>query len=126
MFGRDKLEVDGVNDRPYFPRSLASREKVAFHFVNDGRYGISIDQTKISKEDRHENRAPDELINTNLQSNMLSFFSLDLLVKPVVEKVTRRTVVDETEDTKSDESFHVEWPTTNEDLSRKHKNLVRE
>lgn len=116
MLGGDELEVDGVNNGPYFPRSLAGCEEITLDLVDDGREGIAVDQSQVSEEDSHENRAPDKLINSNLQGNMLGFFSLDLLVKPVVEKVARRTMVNETKDTEGDESLHVEWSTADEDL----------
>lgn len=116
VLGRDELEVDGMNNRPYFPRSLASCEEIALNLVDNGGEGVTVHQSQVSEEHSHENRAPDELVNTNLQCNMMSLLSFNLLVKPVVEKMTRGTVVNETKDTKSDESLHVEGSTADEDL----------
>ena len=119
VLGGDELEVDGVNNGPYFPRSLASCEEIALDLVDDGGEGIAVHQTQVSEEDGHENRAPDELVDTNLQCDMVGFLSFNLLIEPVVEEVTRGTVVNETKDTESDESLHVEGSAADEDLSRR-------
>lgn len=59
---------------------------------------------------------PNELIKSNLHGNVLGFSSFDLPVKPVVEVVSRGSMVEETEGRKSDEASHIEWSSTNENL----------
>jgi hypothetical protein len=59
---------------------------------------------------------PDGLINGDLKGDILRLGSWNLRIEPVVEKVTRGTVVNETEDRESDETRHVEWPPTDENL----------
>lgn len=61
---------------------------------------------------------PANLINENLEGDILAFLSWDFAVKPVVEEVSRGSVVDETEDGKSDEALHVEWSSTDENLEK--------
>jgi hypothetical protein len=119
VLGGDELEVDGMNNWPYFPRSLAGCEEIILDLVNNDSDRVAVHQSQVREEDSHENRAPDKLIDSNLQRDVLGFLSFNLLIKPVVEIVTRRSVVNETKDTKSDESLHVEWSTANENLSRR-------
>ena len=125
VLGGDELEVDGVDNRPDLPRSLAGRKQVVLDLVSNGSEGVSVDQTKVSEEDSHEKWAPDDLIKGNLHGNLLSFRSFNEFVKPVVEVVSRRSVVQETESRKSDESLHVEWSAGDEDLSRKKQSQQR-
>ena len=61
---------------------------------------------------------PEDLVNSNLQGNILSFSSGDLGVKPVVEVVSRGSVVDETKEGKRQETLHVEGSSRNEELQR--------
>lgn len=116
MLGGDELEVDGMNNRPDLPRSLASREEVVLDLVSDDSEGISVDKSKVGEEDSHEDRAPEDLVDSNLESDILSSSSGDLVVKPVVEVVTRRSVVKETEGRKRKETLHVECSSRDEDL----------
>jgi hypothetical protein len=121
MLGGDELEVDGVDHRPDLPGSLACREEVVLDLASDGSEGVSINQSKVSEEDSHEDRAPDDLVKGNLHGNSLSVFSWDVLVEPVVEVVSRGSVVEESKGGKSDETLHVEWSSTDEDLNKEKK-----
>jgi hypothetical protein len=114
----DKLEVDGVDDWPDLPGSLAGSKKIVLELVSNGGEGVTIAQSKVGEEDSHEDRAPADLINGNLQSDRLSVLSWDFGVEPVVEVVTRRTVVKETKGRKSDESLPVEWTSSDENLPK--------
>mmetsp|Transcript_8699 Transcript_8699/g.13347 ORF Transcript_8699/g.13347 Transcript_8699/m.13347 type:complete len:88 (+) Transcript_8699:251-514(+) len=87
-----------MDNGPYLPRSLAGTEQVILDFASNGGEGITVAKSKVGEEDRHEDGAPQNLINTNLGGNRLSISSLDLSIKPVVEVVTRGSVVDETEE----------------------------
>jgi hypothetical protein len=98
VLGADELKVDGMHQRPDLPRTLASSEQVVLNFVLNHIERITIGQTQISEEDRHEDRAPEQLVNSNLQCNMLGLGSWDLAVEPVVEVMSRRSMVDETKD----------------------------
>lgn len=118
MLGRDELEVDGMNNGPYLPRTLAGTQQVTLNFVTNGGEGVAIDKSKVGEEDRHEDRTPHDLINTNLGSDRLSISTLDLGVKPVVEVMARWSMVDETEEGKSKETLHVEGASTDESLSK--------
>jgi len=85
---RDELEIDGVDNRPDLPRSLASREEVILDLVANRRERITIAKSKVGKEDSHENGAPEDLINSNLKGNIFGASSLDLAIEPVVEVVS--------------------------------------
>jgi hypothetical protein len=121
MLGRDELEVDGMDNGPDLPRSLASTEKVVLDLASDDGHRVAIDQTKVGEEDSHEDGAlkkegkpceileisdevthivlgdpnlpPDQLVKANLHDDGLSLISRDLLVEPVVEVVSRGSVV---------------------------------
>jgi hypothetical protein len=116
MLGGDELEVDGVNNRPDLPRSLASREEVVLDLVTNDSEGISVDKSKVGEEDSHEDRAPEDLVDSDLEGDILGSGSGDLVVKPVVEVVTRRSVVKETKCRKRKEALHVECSSGDEDL----------
>jgi hypothetical protein len=113
---RNELEVDGVDNWPNLPRSLASREEVILDLVTNRRERIAVAKSKIGKEDSHENGAPEDLINSNLEGNIFGASSLDLAIEPVVEVVSRWSVVEETKGRKRDESLNIEWTSSNEDL----------
>ena len=113
----NEFEVDGVNNWPHLPRSLARREKIILNLGTNGSRGVTINQSKICEEDCHENRAPEDLVDSNLEGNVSSTSPLDLSIKPVVEKVSRGSMVEETECRECDESFHVEWSSRDEDLA---------
>ena len=59
---------------------------------------------------------PDNLIKSNLSGNLLGLGSLDFLVEPVVEVVSRRSVIQESESRKSNESLPVESSSSDKDL----------
>ena len=105
-----------MDNRPDLPRSLACGEEVILDFVANGGGGVTIHKSKVGEKDSHENRAPKDLINSNLESNIGGTSSLDLAVEPVVEIVTRRSMVEETKGGQTNESLQVEWTTRNEDL----------
>jgi hypothetical protein len=64
------------------------------------------------------NLPPDDLIKGYFHGNVLGLSSWDLLVKPVVEIVARRTVVKETKGRQRDESLHVESSSGDENLQK--------
>ena len=96
-------------NRPDLPRSLACREEIILDFVANGSRGIAIYKSKVGEEDSHKNRAPEDLIDSDLEGNIRRTSSLDLPVEPVVEEVTRRSVVEEAKGRKTDESLQVKW-----------------
>jgi len=112
----DELEVDKVNNRPDLPRSLASRKEIVFDLASNSSEGVTVDESKVGEENRHENWAPKDLVNENLFGDRSSILSGDLVIKKVVEVVTGRSVVEKTECGKSDESLHVESTSRNENL----------
>lgn len=117
MLGGDKLKVDRVHNGPDLPGTLDGSEEIALDLVANGGERVAVDETQVSKEDRHEDRAPEELVNGDLERNVLGLRSFDLLVEPVVKVVSRRAVVDETKDGESDETLHVERSAANEKLA---------
>jgi len=114
----DELEVDSMDNWPDLPGALDGGEEVGLDLLADGSKGVTVNQTKISEEDSHEDGAPKDLIDADLQSNVLSLGSLNLVVKPVVEVVSGGAMVNETKDRKSDEALHVEGSSTNENLQK--------
>ena len=116
MLSGDELEVDRMDEGPDLPGSLASREKVVLDLRPDGGERVPVDQSKVSEEDSHEDRAPDDLIEGDLRSNLGSFASLNEIVEPVVKVVSRGSMVKESEGRKGDESLHVERSSRDENL----------
>jgi hypothetical protein len=116
VLGGDELEVDGMDNRPHLPRSLAGRKKVILDLASNGGERVSVDQSKVSEEDGHEDGAPDNLVKGDLHTDLLCFSSLNEFVKPVVEVVSRGSVVKETKGRKGDETLHIEGSSRNEDL----------
>ena len=116
MLVGDKLEVNSMDKRPNLPRSLAGTKKVLLDLVANGGEGISIDQTQIGEEDRHENGAPQELINGNLGEDRLAIRAFNLFVEPVVKVVARGSVVDKSKHGERDETLPVERVATKKDL----------
>jgi len=116
MLSGNKLEVHGMDDRPDLPGSLAGTEKVRLDLVSNGGKGVSVDQSEVSKENTHEDGAPHNLVNSNLQGNIFGFGSWDLLVEPVVEVMARGSVVNETEEGESQETLHIKWSSADKDL----------
>ena len=121
MLGGDELEVYGVHDRPDLPRSLAGRKKIVLDLASNSGEGVAIDQTEVSEEDSHEARAPEELVNSDLEGNIFGFLALDQVVEPVVEVMSRGSVVDETKEGKREETLHVEGSSGNEELYKARK-----
>lgn len=117
MLAGDESEVDRMDNGPDLPRSLACRKQVVLDLFANGGKGVTVDQTKVGEEDGHENGAPDDLIKGDLHENRLSIGSFDFAVQPVVEVVSRGSVVQETKGGKGDESLHVEGSSRDEDLS---------
>ena len=116
VLGRDELEVDCVDNGPYLPGSLASSEQVILDLASDSGEGVSVDQSKVREEHAHENGAPNDLVKKDLLCNRQSIVSFDFTVKPVVEVVSRRSMVQETKGRKSNETLHVEGSSRDEDL----------
>ena len=116
VLGRDELEVDGVDNGPDLPRSLHSGEKIVLDLGTDGGERVTVDETKVSEEDSHKDGAPDDLIKSNLGCDGLAIASGDEVVEPVVEVVSRGSVVKEAKGRKSDEALHVEGSSGDEDL----------
>lgn len=54
MFGGDELEVNSMNNGPDLPRPLAGGKKIVLDLRSNGAEGVSIDQSKVGKEDSHE------------------------------------------------------------------------
>lgn len=57
MLGGNELEVNGMNDGPDLPGSLACIEKVILELGSNGAEGISGNKSKVSEEYAHENGA---------------------------------------------------------------------
>ena len=94
----DELEVDGVDEGPDLPASLARGEEVVLDLGGDGSDAVAVDEAKVGEEDGHEDGAPEDLVDGDLGEDGLGVGSLDLGIKPVVEVVARGSVVDKTED----------------------------
>ena len=101
---------------PHLPRSLASGEQVILDFVTNGGEGISVDKSEVGEENTHEDWTPDDLIDGNLREDRDGISSWDFVVEPVVEVVSRRAVVDETEERKSGKTLVINGSSSNEDL----------
>ena len=116
VLGGNELEVDGVHNGPDLPRSLTSRKKIFLDFIDNHRKRVTVDQTQVGEENSHKDGTPEQLVHTDLKGDMLGFSSFNLPVQPVVEVVSRRTVIDEPEDSERDESLHIERSATDEKL----------
>jgi hypothetical protein len=57
MLGGDELEVDGMDNGPDLPRSLASTEKVVLDLADDDGHRVAVHQTKVGEEDGHKDGA---------------------------------------------------------------------
>jgi len=117
VLGGDELEVDGVHNGPDLPRSLAGSKQIVLDLIANHGKRISIADSQVSEEDRHKERAPDKLIECNLCKDVLGLGSLNLFVQPVVEIVSRRSMVQETESRQSNETLPVEGSSSDEDLN---------
>ena len=118
VFAGDDLEVDGMNKWPHFPGTLAGSKKIRLDLVSNGSEGVSVAKSKVGEENGHKDRAPADLVNGNLGGDRLGILSWDLGVEPVVEVMSRRSVVKETKGRKSNEPLPVEWSATDKDLRR--------
>ena len=87
-----------MDNGPHFPRSLTCGKQVILNLGTNGGEGISVDKSEVTKEDTHENRAPEELIDGNLSEDGGGIGSRDFVIKPVVEVMSRWAVVDESEE----------------------------
>lgn len=114
----NELKVDEVNCGPHFPRSLAGGQEVVLDLVSNSSERISIDEAEVGEENAHEDWAPEELINGNLSEDGNGICSGDLFIKPVVEVVSRRPVVNESEKGEGGKTFVVDGSSRNEELSR--------
>jgi hypothetical protein len=85
---------------------------------NSGK-GISIDQSQVGEEDSHKDGAPNELIDSNLDGNVLAVCSWNLFVKPIVEIMSAGSMIDETKDGERNITLPVEASSGNKDLSAK-------
>ena len=83
---------------------MASSEQIGLDLASNGTETVSGCESEVSEEDSHEDGAPEDLVNGNLGGNGLGISSLDLGVEPVVEVVTRGSVVDESEYGEGDET----------------------
>jgi hypothetical protein len=64
VLGGDELEVDGMDNGPDLPRSLARTEKVGLDLASDDGHRVAVDQTKVGEEDGHEDGAVKKEGNT--------------------------------------------------------------
>jgi hypothetical protein len=92
MLVGDVLEVDGVDKGPDLPASLTGDQEILLDLLTNDGERVSVYQTKIREEHSHKDRAPQDLINANLQGNILGTSSLDLAIQPVVEVVSRGSI----------------------------------
>ena len=111
-----ELEVDQVNNWPHLPRSLTGREKIILDLLPNDRERVPVDQAKIGEEDRHEDRTPEELVDGHFREDGDGIRAWNLLVEPIVEVVTRWTVVDEAEEGEGGKTLVVDGSSSDEDL----------
>mmetsp|Transcript_24064 Transcript_24064/g.35607 ORF Transcript_24064/g.35607 Transcript_24064/m.35607 type:complete len:92 (-) Transcript_24064:810-1085(-) len=91
-----------MDNRPNFPRSLASRQKIVLDLIRDGTEGVAIYKSQVAKENSHKDWAPEDLVNGDLRGHTLSVSPFDFTVKPIVKVVSRGAVIDKTEDCEFD------------------------
>lgn len=118
MLGRDELEVNSMDQGPDLPGSLAGREEVVLDLVGNDSDSVAVAKAKVGEEDGHEDGAPDNLVNTDLQGNMLRSRAFDLAIEPVVEVVARGSVVDKAKDGKGDETLNVKGASADKELKK--------
>ena len=112
----DELEVDGVDEGPDLPGTLARGEEVVLDLGGDGSDAVAVDEAKVGEEDGHEDGAPEDLVDGDLGEDGLGVGTLDLGIEPVVEVVAGGSVVNETKDGEGDEPLHVKGTAGDEDL----------
>jgi hypothetical protein len=119
----DKFEVDCMNNGPDLPGSLAGGKKVCFDLVSNDGERVAVAQSKVGEEDGHKDWTPEDLVKSNLEGDRFCVRSRNLGVKPVVEVVSRRTMVEKTKGGKSDESLPVERTSTDKNLTGYEKRI---
>jgi hypothetical protein len=62
----DKLEIDGMHNRPDLPRTLASGKKIRFEFLSNHGKRVTVAQSKVGEENCHKDGTPEDLVNANL------------------------------------------------------------
>ena len=82
----------------------------------NNRERVPVDQAKVGEEDRHEDRTPEELVDGNFREDGDGIRAWNLLVEPIVEVVTRWTVVDEAEEGEGGKTLVVDGSSSDEDL----------
>lgn len=75
VLGADELEINGVNDWPNLPRTLDRLKQIVLNLVGYSPVRITIYQSHIAEKDRHKDRTPKKLINSNLQGHKTSLCS---------------------------------------------------
>ena len=108
-----------MDDGPDLPGSLNGGEEIILDLVSDDTKRISVDKSQVREENGHEDGAPQDLVDGDLQGDILCVGSFDLAVEPVVEVVSRWSVVDESKDRECNKSLHVERSSTYEDLKER-------
>ena len=101
---------------PNLPRSLACSQKIVLNFVSNGSQRITVDKTKVGKEDTHEDGTPEELINGNLGKYWDGIRAWNLTIKPIVKVVSRWAVVDESKEREGSKTLVVDGTSSDEDL----------
>jgi len=107
-----------VNNRPDLPGTHTRAQQVVLDLVDDDGNAIAVHDAQIREEYCHEDGTPDKLVEEELLNDGDGFLALDPFVEPVVEEMSRRTVVRETEEGEGDEPLPVEWTGSDEDLIR--------
>lgn len=82
MLGGDELEVDSVDNRPDLPGSLASAEEIVLDLVSNGSQRVSIHQSKVGKENTHEDGAVFKEENEAKLCEIVSIMSCHSFVRP--------------------------------------------
>jgi hypothetical protein len=116
VLGRNEFEVDRMNDGPDLPRSLAGRQQITLDLLANGSERVAVDQSQIGEEDAHENGAPEQLINGNLQRHMFGLLAFNLTVQPVVKVMSTWSMVNKTKDRERNEPFHIKCTSRYENL----------
>lgn len=63
------------------------------HLGLDGAGTIASNKAEVSEEHRHEDRAPEDLVDGDLAEDLLEASALDLRVEPVVEVVAAEFII---------------------------------
>jgi len=116
VLGGDVLETNGVYYGPDLPGPLYGRKEVGLDLVSNHGEAVTVDESEVGEKDRHENRAPKDLVECNLGGNLDGVRSWDEVVEPVVEEVSARSVVEESKGGERSEALEVEWSSTDKKL----------